>query len=59
MKMAGEAKNEPYDFGKNFKELSPENRISIILTARRLLKIQKENKAMLTGGPVTNKKKEG
>lgn len=57
--MAGEAKKEPDDFGKDFMELSPEKRISIIQTARRLLKIQKGNKAMLTGDPVTDNKKEG
>jgi hypothetical protein len=58
MKMAGEEKKEPYDFAEDFKELSPDKRIKIILTARNLLEIQKENKYMIAGRPASGEQKE-
>jgi hypothetical protein len=40
--MGGEDRRKPYDFGNDFKSLTPEKRVGVIETARGLLKIQKK-----------------
>jgi hypothetical protein len=53
--MTGEANLKPYDFDRDFKNLSPEKRAGVMETARVLLKIQRKNKAMIISDPGTKK----
>jgi hypothetical protein len=48
--MDGKVK-EPYDFGKDYKDLPVKKRVSLIKIARTLLKQQKENNALLADAP--------
>jgi hypothetical protein len=47
----GGADGQPYDYGKNFKVLSVNEKRRILKTAKTLLKQQKENNALLAGVP--------
>jgi hypothetical protein len=40
---------ESFDFGTGFKLLSFDGRVSVIKTAKTLLKVQQENKDVITG----------
>jgi hypothetical protein len=45
--MKGEVKEEYKDLSKDFKDLPPEKRLGVIMTAKHLLKIQKDSKDLL------------
>jgi len=46
--MVWEVNGKPYHFDKDFKELRAKQRISVVKMVRNLLKIQKEDKSILT-----------
>jgi hypothetical protein len=45
--MIWKVKGKSYNFDKDFKELSVTKRVSVVKMVRNLLKIQKEDKAIL------------
>jgi hypothetical protein len=49
--MGGKVNKEPYDFSKDYKDLPVKKRVGIIKIARNLLKLQKENNALLADAP--------
>jgi hypothetical protein len=44
-------KAEPYDYSKDFKILTPKEKRGILKNAKTLLKLQKENNALLADAP--------
>jgi hypothetical protein len=52
IEMKWKVKGKSYYFDKDFKELSASKRIKVVKMVRNLLKIQKEDKAMLADAPI-------
>jgi hypothetical protein len=54
MDMEWQVKDKSYHFDKDFRELSASKRIKVVKMVRNLLKIQKEDKALLAGFTLTD-----